>query len=85
MFFLIYENDLPNGIFFVKQFSDDTSLFFVVANKERNTIDITDDLRFLSIWAHKQKMKMLFDPDPSKPVSEVVFFRKHTKIDHPDI
>lgn len=59
------------------------SLFSVVENKDRNTNDITDDLRTISIWAYK--WKMLFNPDPSKHAHEVVFFRKHTKINHPNI
>ena len=81
-FFLIYVNDLPNGLkIFAKQFADDISLFSVVENKDRNTNDITDDLRTISKWAYK--WIMLFNPDASKHAHEVAFFRKHTKIDHP--
>ena len=43
--FLIYINDLPNGLKSnVKLFAEDTSLFSVVKNKEESASDLTNDL-----------------------------------------
>ena len=53
LFFLIYINDLPDGLKSnVKLFADDTSLFSVVKNKEESASDITNDLDMISKWAY---------------------------------
>ena len=49
LFFLMYINDLPDGLKSnVKLFADDTSLFSVVKNKEESASDITNDLDMIS-------------------------------------
>ena len=63
LFFLIYINDLPDGLKSnVKLFADDTSLFSVVKNKEESASDLTNDLDMISKWAYNWKMS--FNPDP---------------------
>ena len=44
---------------------------------------LSNDLRRISNWAYN--WKMLFNPDPSKPVQEVVFSRKKKLQSHPTI
>ena len=84
LLFLIYINDLPNNLKTnAKLFADDTSLFSVVLNKDESANDLTSDLCTISRWAYK--WKMLFNPDVSKPAQEVLFSRKRTKTDHPDV
>ena len=84
MFFLIYINDLPDGLKSnVKLFADDTSLFSVVKNKEESASDLTNDLDMISKWAYNWKMS--FNPDPNKSTQEVLFSRKNSNITHPII
>ena len=54
LFFLIYINDLPDGLKSnVKLFADDTSFFSsVVKNKEESASDLTNDLDMISKWAY---------------------------------
>ena len=76
LFFLIYINDLPDGLKSnVKLFADDTSLSSVVKNKEENASDQTNDHDTISKWAFNWKMS--FNPDPKKPAQEVLFSRKN--------
>ena len=50
--FLIYINDLPNGIKSIcKIFADDTSLFSKVKDKNCSTIELNNDLKIISNWA----------------------------------
>ena len=83
LLFLIYINDLPDGLKSnVKLFADD-SLFSIVKNKEESAGDLTNDLDMISKWAYKWKMS--FNPDPKKPAQEVLFSRKNSNITHPII
>ena len=84
LFFLIYINDLTDGISsIVKLFADDTSLFSVVQNKNNSASQLINVLDKVSDWAYTWKMS--FNPDPSKQAQEVIFSRKCTKEDHPPI
>ena len=84
LFFLMYINDLPDGLKSnVKLFADDTSLFSVVKNKEESASDLTNDLDMISKWAYNWKMSS--NPDPNKPTQEVLFSRKNSNITHPII
>ena len=84
LLFLIYINDLPNGLRSnAKLFADDTSLFTVVRDKNESANILDNDLLLISKWAYN--WKMLFNPDPSKPAQEVIFSRKQQTQRHPVI
>ena len=80
--FLIYINDLPNGLKSnVKLFADDTSLFTIVKDKNEIANALNKDLSLISKWSFN--WKMLFNPDLHKPAQEVLFSREKESIDHP--
>ena len=85
LLFLIYINDLEEGIkSHIKFFADDTSLFSIV--KDPNTSSATElnyDLNLISPWAYLWKMS--FNPDPTKQEVQVVFSRKSIQSDQPNI
>ena len=84
LLFLIYINDLPNGLKSnAKLFADDTSLFTIVKDKNESTNVLNNDLSLISKWAYD--WKMLFNPDPKKPAQEVIFSRKKQSQSHPTI
>ena len=65
LLFLIYVNDLPNGLKSkFKLFADDTSLFSVAYGLKISASDINSDLKLISDWALLWKTS--FNPDPSK-------------------
>ena len=75
LLFLIYINDLPNGLKAnAKLFADDTSLFAIVKDKQESADILNNDLLTISKWAFNWKMP--FNPDPKKPAQEVIFSRK---------
>ena len=75
LLFLIYINDIPEGIKSIcKIFADDTSLFSIVKKNELSQNNLNSDLKKISEWAHQ--WKMLFNPDPRKQATEVYFSRK---------
>ena len=76
--FLIYINDLPDGIKSVcKIFVDDTSLFSKVKDKNCSTVELNNDLKILSNWAIQWKMS--FNPDPNKQAVEILFSKSMKK------
>ena len=79
LLFLIYVNDLPNGLKSkCKLFADDTSLFSVVHDISTSASDINNDLTLISNWAFQWKMS--FNPDPSKQAQEIIFSRKKNEV-----
>ena len=81
LFFLIYINDLSNGLTSnSKLFADDTSLFPVVQNIKSTANDLNSDLIKISDWTFQWKMR--FNPDPKKQAEEIIVSRKINKIDH---
>ena len=79
--FLIYINDLPDGICSLcKIFADDTSIFSKVHNKHLSHTNLNKDLANITEWAFQWKMQ--FNPDPNKQANEVYFTRKTTSHDH---
>ena len=63
LFFLIYINDLSDGLTSnPKLFADDTSLFSVVQNINSTANDLNSDLIKTSDWDFQWKMR--FNPDP---------------------
>ena len=82
LFFLIYTNDLPDNLnSLIKLFADNMSLFSTVYDPNHSSKVLNDDLNKISEWPYK--WKMLFNPDLTKQVQEVIFSRKNTKNDHP--
>ena len=76
--FLIYINDIPEGIQSIcKIFADDTSLFSIVKKDKLSENSLNSDLEKVSEWAHQ--WNMLFNPDPSKQEAEVYFSRKQNQ------
>ena len=81
LLFLIYVNDLPNGLKSeCKLFADDTSLFSVAHDLNTSASDIDNDLKLISDWAFQWKMS--FNPDPGKQAQEIIFSRKKMKSSH---
>ena len=75
LLFLIYINDLPDGInSLCKTFADDTSFFSKVYDTHNSASKLNDDLEKISYWAYQWKMQ--FNPDPNKQANEVIFSRK---------
>ena len=73
--FLIYINDLPDGLTSIcKIFADDTSLFSKVFNINESANDLNFGLEKISQWAYQWKPQ--FNPDPNKHANEVIFLRK---------
>ena len=84
LLFLIYLNDLPDGIKSeCKLFADDTSLFFVVHDISTSASDINKDLTLISNWDFQWKMS--FNPDLSKQVQGIIFSRRKMKSSHPSV
>ena len=75
LLFLIYVNDLPNGLKSeCKLFADGTSLFSVAHDLNTSASDINNDLKLISDWAFQWKMS--FNPDPSKQAQEIIVEKK---------
>ena len=72
MLFLIYINDLSDGLKSeCKLFADDTSLFSVVNDINTSASDLNEDLEKIGNWAFKWKMN--FNPDSDKQAQEIIF------------
>ena len=82
--FLVYINDLPNGIESTcKIFADDTSLFSKVKDETSSDTQLNNDLNKISKWAFQ--WKMLFNPDPSKQAIEICFSHKSENKNYPSL
>ena len=82
LLFLIYINDLPEGLITnAKLFADDTSLFSIVRDIAASTEELNNDLRNISKWAYQ--WKMIFNSDLTKQAQEGIFSRKLNKPVHP--
>ena len=84
LLFLVYINDLENGIkSSIRFFADDTSLFSTVIDPNTSAEELNNDLQKISQWAFQWKMS--FNPDPNKPAEKIVFSRKHVNAQHPPL
>ena len=82
--FLIYVNDLPNGLQSnPKLFADDTSLFATVKDITSSTVSLNNDLTKISEWMVQWKMN--FNPDPSKQAQELLVSRKISSKPYPSL
>ena len=81
LFFLIYINDLPEGLNSeVKLFADDTSLFSIVNCVNTSASTLNSDLIKLQDWAYQWKTS--FNPDRTKQAQEIFFSRKKNATTH---
>ena len=79
LLFLIYINDLPEGLITnVKLFADDALLFSVVRDIAASTEELNNDLPNISKWA--SQWKIIINPDLTKQAQKVIFSRKLDKI-----
>ena len=84
LFFVIYINDLENGIISnVKFFVNDTSLFSIVTNPTLSAFELNSDLKVIENWASQWKMS--FNPDPNKQAVEMLFSHKRSEQNHPPL
>ena len=84
LLFLIYINDLSDGLSTTaKLFADDTSYFSVVQNVNTSASHLNSDLSNISNWAFQWKTS--FNSDPSKQAQDVIFCLKIQKTCHPSI
>ena len=82
LFFLIFINDIPEGIQSnINFFADDTSIFSVMKDSISASITLNEDLHLISKWAYSWKMS--FNPDPSKQATEIVFSKKQSNTQLP--
>ena len=81
LFFLIYINDLSDGLTSnTKLLADGTSLLSIVQNINSTANDLKSNLMKISYCAFQWKMR--FNPDPRKQAQEVIFSRRINNIDH---
>ena len=84
LLFLIYINDLPDGLNSIaKLFSDDTFLFSIVHDPNEPAKYLNLDLSVISQWAYQ--WKMFFNPGPKKLAQEVIFSTKKNEEAHPSV
>ena len=84
LLFLIYINDLSVNLkSTVKLFADDVSLFSIVQDPNVSAAELNSDLRKINNWAYQWRMS--FNPDPFKQATEVLFSKKRTIVNHPDL
>ena len=82
LFFLIFINDIPDGIQSnIKIFADDTSIFSVMKDSISASVTLNEDLDLISNWAYTWKMS--FNPDPSKQAKEITFSKKRSNTQLP--
>ena len=82
--FLIYINDLPEGLITnAKLFVDDASLFSVVRDIAASTEELNNDLRNISKLGYQ--WKMIFNPDMTKQAQDLIFSRKLNKLVYPNL
>ena len=84
LLFLIFINDLPDGITSLCNiFADDTSLFSKVYDIDTSAKELNSDLEKISKWAFQWKMQ--FNSDPNKQANEVISSRKTNNSSHPSV
>ena len=84
LLFLIYINDLSDGLQCNPKLSaDDTSLFASVHNINKATNDLNNDLTKFTKWGFQWKIS--FNPNISEQAHEVIFSRKSFMTSHPPL
>ena len=83
LLFLIYINDLTEGLSTnAKLFADDTSLFSVIHDIQTSANNLKD-LERISNWTAEWKMNL--NPDTTKQAQKVIFSHKVKKAVHPPL
>ena len=83
LLFLIYINDLPDGLpSIVKLFADDAS-FPVVHDVSASAKELNKDLNKINGWTFEWKIN--FNLDLSKQSQELLLSRKLQKVSHPKL
>ena len=78
LLFLIYINDLTEGVTTnAKLFADDTSLFSVAHDTRPFSKDLYKDLETINSWDFQWKMN--FNPDSTRQAQEIIFSSKAKK------
>ena len=80
LLFLIYINDLADGLSSNTTLFAGDSLFSVIHDSVITTLELNSDLSRIKQWALQWKMS--FNPDPDKQAQEVIFSRKLRKVCH---
>ena len=84
MLFLIYINDLADGLSSnTKLLADDTSLFSIIHDSVMTILELNSDLSRIKQWAFQWNMS--FNRDLNKQTQEVIFSRKLKKFCHPSL
>ena len=84
LFFLIYINDLPQGLHSdAKLFANDNSLFSVIHDVDALSATLNNDL--VKIQKRIYNWKMFFNRDRNKQAQEDIFSRKLKKGFHPNL
>ena len=84
LLFLIYINHLERNIKSnIKFFADETMRFSIVSDPVISANDLNHDLDIITQWAHQ--WKMVFNSDPTKQATEVLFSCKNMKPNHPQL
>ena len=58
-------------------------LFSVIKDPQSSASDLNLDLEVINQWAYQ--WKMAFNPDPTKPVTEILFSCKKKERNHPEL
>ena len=84
LFFLVYINDLAEGLVSdARLFVDDTSLFSIVYDEQVAADILNADLKFIEKWAYQWKMQ--FNSDKNKQAIQVIFSHRKSKPIHPPL
>ena len=84
LLFIIYINDLTQGLHSdVKFFADNMSLFPVVDDIDEPTSKLNNDPIRIHDWVYKKKMP--FNSERAKPAQEVIFSWKTKNITYPNL
>ena len=84
LLFLVYINDLPQGLRCrAKLFADDTSLFSTITSPAISLSNLNEDLVKMTHLAYQWKMS--FNPDITKQARKSIFSRKKSNTSHPSL
>ena len=84
LLFLSFINDLPEGLHSnAKLFADDTAIFSTANSPTEIANELTLNLEKIRSWTIQ--WKMLFNPDQTKPIKEVVSSKNNNFMNHRDL